>query len=221
MAEVSIGVKNGAGKVSIDTDQLPQEVYEAALIEGLKVLVHKGMSKLTKANIPDDEARKAEIFKVASENAIELCKKDESGAYAGKVKLDSRRASGPKVSGEVKTEAMRLARNLVKDEIKKAGMKVSHVAASEITTAAKQYLEAYPEILVKAAKNVEERKAAVTAEGAKKVDIKSIIKVDPKLVAAAEAKKAKAKKKDEPISATQAGQVQARSKPKASQPTAH
>lgn len=220
MAQVTIGIKNGAGSVSIETDDLPAQVYEAALIEGLKVLCHKGMSKLTKANLPDDEARKAEIARVAQANAAELVKKDADGNYVGSVKLDSRRASGPKVSGEVKTEAMRLARNLAKDEIKKAGIKVSHVAASEITAAAKMYLEAYPHLLETAKKNIEERKAATTAEGEKKVDIKSIIKIDPKLVAKAneknaKAKASKAKGEAEPISAAQAGQVQKRSKPTA------
>lgn len=223
MAQVTIGVKTGAGSVSINTDDLPLEVFEAAVVLGLKELVHKGMSKVTKANIPDDAARKAELLKIATENALELCKSEGEGEdrrYVGKVKLDNKRASGPKVSGAVKTEAMRLARNLVKDEIKKAGMKVSHVAASEITAAAKAYLEAYPDLLKKAEENVKEREAAVKAEGeTKKLDIKSIIKVDPKLVAKAAEKNAKAKAgKGETISAAQAGQVNKRQKPQA---TAH
>lgn len=60
--------------------------------------------------------------------------------------------------GEVKTEALRIARAMVKDELKRQGVKVSHVEASEITTAA-IYLINHDNIVKLAAREIRKRKA--------------------------------------------------------------
>lgn len=197
MAIMQIAVTKSKGSaVDIDTDKLPQEVYEEALRQGLKVLVNRGMSKITKAELGDEATVKAEALTKAQKNVDDI--------YAGKVKL-SGSAKATKVSGAVNTEAMRLARNLVKDEMKKAGIKISHVEASEITKAAKEVLngEQGPRIIEMATANIAERTLVPV-----KFDVKSI-PISDKKVKAAEAKKAK-----DQLSAKQAGMT-AKAKPKA------
>lgn len=195
-AEITFALKNGAGEVSVDTSKLPDDVYREALMQGIKVLAERAMSKITKAAYPDEAERKAAIHAKALVNIEDM--------YAGKTKITGQKAV--KVSGVVKTEAMRLARNLVKDAIKRANKKISHYKASEITTAAKALLEQSPEILATAEANLKAREAAPA-----KINVMSLIKEDPALVAKAEADNAK-KKANKPLSAKQAGKVQPRTK---------
>jgi UDP-N-acetylglucosamine enolpyruvyl transferase len=134
--------------------------------------------------------------------------------YSGNVKITGQ-AKAEKVTGKVMTEAMRLARNLVKDAMKANKIKISTVKASDITAAAKKFIEADPTIIESAKKNLAAREATPT-----KVDIMSLIHVDPALVAKAEAKAAAAKA-DKPLSAKQAGKVapRAKTKPPVTAPT--
>ena len=101
------------------------------------------------------------------------------------------------------TEARRIAKNIIKDMMKRDKIKVSHVPAAEITKAANALLAVRPELVTQAEQSLAERKAI-------KIDTAQFdigqIKIDPKLVAKAEADK-QAKKKDKPLSATQAGKV--------------
>lgn len=198
MAIVPIPITKGGASLDVDTDKLPQHVYEEALRLGLKDLLARGMSKITKADIPDEATRKAEAMLKAEENLKKV--------YAGEIRITGQKAAG-KVSGAVKTEAMRLARNIIKAEMKKVGIKVSHVAAKDITAAANQLLsEDDGGILKQAEENLKAR-----AEAPVKIDVKALIKTSPDLVAKAEARKAKAKAdKGETLSATQAGKVATR-----------
>jgi hypothetical protein len=194
---VTIALKNAAGNVEVDTAKLPDDVYREALMQGLKVIAERGMSKITKANIPDEETRRAEIKAKAEANVQDM--------YDGKVKITGAKTV-KKASGAVMTEAMRLARNLIKDAMKANKIKISTVKASEITKAAKAYIESNPSIIATAEKNLQEREQTPMT-----IDIKSLIHVDPELVAKAEAKAAKAKA-DKPLSKTQAGRVAPRAK---------
>jgi len=194
---ITFALKNGAGDISVETGNLPEDVYREALLQGLKVLCERGMSKLTKEAYPDEAERKAAIKAKAEGNVNDL--------YAGKVKLTGQ-AKVKKASGAVVTEAMRLARNLVKDAMKANKIKISTVKASEITKAAKALLEVDASIMATAEANLKAREATPV-----KIDIKSLIHVDPDLVAKDEAKKAKAKA-DKPLSAKQAGKVAPRAK---------
>jgi len=200
MAKLQIPVTKGKASVEIETDELSAEVYAEAMLQGLKVLVNRGMSKVTAKDISSDDDRKATAMKIAEEN-VEAIK-------AGKIKF-SGAAKTKKASGAVMTEARRIARNMVKDEMKRLGIKVSHVPASEITKAANAYIDADPAIL-------EQAEAAIADRGKVKVagvDLRAILVEDPKLVAAAEAKKAKPKDGGQ-LSAKQAG-LASKSKPKA------
>lgn len=194
---VTIALKNGAGSVDVDTGKLPDGVYREALMQGLKVIAERAMSKITKEAYPDEAQRKAAIKAKAEANVQDM--------YDGKTKI-SGEAKVKKASGAVMTEAMRLARNLVKDAMKANKIKISHVKASEITAAAKALLESDASILATAEANLKAREATPI-----KIDIKSLIHTDPTLVAKDEAKKAEAKA-SKPLSAKQAGKVAPRAK---------
>ncbi len=202
---LTIPVTKSKGSVEIDTSTLPDDVYREVLIQGLKVLANRGMSKITKASTKDE----AELKTLAQEQA----EKNVEAMKAGKIKF-SAGVKAKKASGKVMTEAMRLARGIVKDEIKRSGGKVSHYEASEITKAAKAYLEADPSILALAEKNLAERESVPVPTT---INLAELIKASPKLVAAAEAKKAEKK----PLSAKQAGMTAKRKKGDQTSATAH
>lgn len=194
---VTIALKNSAGNVEVDTARLPDDVYREALMQGLKIIAERGMSKLTKEAYPDETERKQAIKAKAEANVDDM--------YSGKVKITGA-AKVKKASGAVMTEAMRLARNLVKDAMKANKIKISTVKASEITKAAKALLDVDPSIITTAEANLAQREATPI-----KIDIASLIHVDPALVAKDEAKKAEAKA-NKPLSAKQAGKVAPRAK---------
>jgi len=194
---IQFALKNGAGDVEVDTALLPNEVYKEVLIQGLKAIAERNMSKLTKEAYPDEGQRKQAIHDRAMENVQAM--------YDGKIKITGA-AKVKKASGAVMTEAMLLARNLIKDAMKANKIKISTVKASEITKAAKAYIETNPGLIATAEANIKARE-----ETPMTLDIKSLIKVDPELVAKDEAKKAKAKA-DKPLSKAQAGKVAPRAK---------
>ncbi len=197
MANLQIPVTKSKGTVEIDTDNLPDAVYKEALLQGLKVLVNRGMSKITKDTYTTPEELTAAAQAKAEENVIAI--KEGNIKFSGGAKVK-------KASGAVMTEARRVARNLVKDAIKAAGMKVSHVEASEITKAANALIETDPTIIEMAKTNLEAREKVPVAAA-----IIAGIPISEKLVKASEARKAK-----DQLSAKQAGKV----KPRAKQPEA-
>ena len=205
MAKLSIPITKGKGTLEINTDDVsengdvPAEVYAEALLQGFKVLMNRGMSKITKELYSDPEELKTAAMAKAAEN-LELIR-------TGKIKFIGG-AKTAKLSGAVNTEAMRLARNLVKDEMKKSGIKISHVEASEITKAAKEVLASDngASIIEMAKANLADRSKVPVASS-----ILSSIKISDKKVAAANARKAK-----DQLSAKQAGKVKVRAKAHAS-----
>lgn len=199
-----IPIIKGKSTLEVQTDDIPLEVYSEIVLQGLKVVLNRGTSKVTKAQYPVAAELIAKALEVGAEQLAML--------YAGKTKITGVKVK--KASGAVMTEARRIARGLVKDAMKEQGIKVSHVEASEITKAANALLEADPSIVEQATANLAERSKKPIA-----IDIKALIQESPKLVAAAEAKKAKAKR-DKPLSAKQAG-LAAKRVAKPAQATAH
>lgn len=197
MATLSIPVtKAGNRKIEVDTAEIPDDMYTLVMEEGLKVILNKRMSKIMTKGLEGDALAEAQnaAFVVASENFDNL--------KAGKVRrgrAGATTADGKKVPGAVMTEARRLAKEVVKNEIRAAGMKISHVEASEITKAANALIAEDPSYIEQATVNIESR-----AQVKPKVDIKALIHESPKLVAAAE--KAKADRKLT-LSAKQAGKA--------------
>src|SRR5881394_2329678 len=87
---LTIPVTKSKGSVEIDTSTLPDDVYREVLIQGLKVLANRGMSKLTKASTKDEAELKA-LAQAQAEKNVEAMK-------AGKIKFSAgvkaKKASG-------------------------------------------------------------------------------------------------------------------------------
>lgn len=226
--ELAIPITKANAKIVVDTDALHAiddgVTYAAILAEGLKAFLNKNMSKILTKDLEGealDEARAAAMEK-AQENFAKLMRGEV------KTRKSAATADGKKVPGPVMTEARRLAKEVVKNEIRAAGMKVSHVEASEITRAANEliasdasYIEQATAIIAErkaktaqAIENEDERKAAAQA----RLTTIGGIKVSDKLVKKAEAEKAARKST---LSAKQASKVAPRRKPSAEAHAVH
>jgi hypothetical protein len=189
-----IQVTKAKQTLEVHSKDLPDHVYQYALELGLKTLLNRGQTTITKASIPNEDQRQAAALAKAEETLEAM--------YAGKIRIVGG-AKADKVPREVTTEAMRVARNVVKDELKKNNIKISHVEASEITKAAKALLAADPSYLDNAREEIERRARTKVA-----IDVKALVPVSQKRVAAEKAKKA-----EKVLSAAKAGQVATRNRP--------
>lgn len=202
-AEVStslmVPVTKAKGMIEVNTGMLPEHVYREIIIQGTKVLLNRGMTKLTKEAYPDPDLLKAAAMEKAEETLQNM--------YDGKIRIMGG-AKSDKVPREVMTEARRIARALVKDGLKRAGVKISYVESSEITKAANVLLADQPQILEQAKEEVERRQKAASKV---QIDVKSI-PISEKRKAAAEAVAAQ-KKADKTISAAKTGKIATRARP--------
>lgn len=195
---LNIPITKGKTTLEVNLDSIPDDVYQEILLQGLKVLLNRGTSKVTKETYPDAEQMKARAMEVATAQL--------EAVMTSKIKFTGgKKKSG--ATGAVMTEARRLAKALVKDELKRAGIKISHVEASEITKAANLYLESEKgaALVEKAKQNLAEREKVSIGDT---LDVSKVIHISPELVAKAEAKKAKSGT----LSAKQAGKVKTRAK---------
>lgn len=208
MGIMKVEVTKAKATLEIDTKDLPDAVYQEALRQGLKVLLNRGMTKITKETYPA-----AEELKAAALAKAELTVEDMK---AGKIRIVG--GGKDKVSGAVKTEAMKIARALVKDELKRQKIKVSYVEAKEISAAAEGVIRANPQIMEMAKANVEARvkEAESLKAGLAQIVTPGMINTQKKAKADATAAAEKAKAK-EALSATQAG-ITAVRPPKAGKP---
>ena len=210
MAILNIPItKAGNRPIEVDPDTLPDAMYRLALEEGLKVLLNKGMTKILTAKLEGEELETAQ--EAAYSKGLENLEAVKSGTLT-KGRAAVKGKDGKKIPAAILTEARRLAKEVAKNEIRAAGMKISHVPASEITKAANAFIAADPYYLEQAAKNIEERAAKKTS-----VDIAALVHESPKLVEAS--LKAAAERKAA-SSAKQAGKPKAAPK-KGSQIAAH
>jgi hypothetical protein len=202
-------LKGGAGEITVNISQLPDETYQAIIAKGLEVFFAsanggtKAIAGVTKLEGAELAARQKEIVAAATKTKEQL----EAGIVPG--------AKREKASGAVNTEAMRLAKNMVKDLIRNSGQKIGAYSAKEHTAAAKVVLERNPQLLKLAAKNIADR--ATEAKGSKALDLKGLfgakaesdeVKAKPKV-----APKRTAKGDKPPLSAKQAGMVAPKQKP--------
>ena len=194
---LNVPITKGKTTLAVVLDEIPDDVYQEILLQGLKVLLNRGMSKVTKETYPNSEEMKAKAVEVAQAQ-LELVKTSKIKFTGGKKKSGA--------TGAVMTEARRLAKALVKDELKREGIKISHVEASEITKYANAFLESEggAALIEKAKANLAEREAIAAGTV---VSVKGI-HISEKLVAAAEAKKSS----KGTLSAKQAGKVAKRAK---------
>lgn len=185
----------------------PADVYREIIFQGLKQVINRGFSvqeSAKKMSEAEQAKHNATLLKIAEEN-MEKYRKGEIRVSGGKAKTKG-------LARAIMTEATRLAKVIVKDGIKRAGkVKVSHVAAREITALAKQYLETEA-----GAELIEE--ATATVKGREKAEAKVLtgidlsgIKADPKLVAKSKEKNKKPAKEG----------VVAKAKPATAQHAAH
>ena len=195
---LNIPITKGKTTLQVNVDDIPDDVYTEVIMQGLKVLLNRGMSKVTKETYPKPEEMKAKALEVA-EAQLELVKTSKIKFTGGKKKSGA--------TGAVMTEARRLAKALVKDELKRAGIKISHVEASEITKAANLYLESEngAALVEKAKANLAEREKVSIGDT---IDVTKVIAISPELVAKANAKKAK----DGTLSKTPAGKVKTKAR---------
>lgn len=208
MAVLSVPIPKGGGAtIDVDVDAIPQEAFSAIVLAGLEALLGKRMSKITGlTKLEGEDLAKAHeaAGKIAAENLSNIMA-NKVAAKRGKAKADG-------VSREVKTEATRLAKAVVKDQIRAAGMKISHVAAKDITAAANELIANDPSYIETAKVNIEARSHITPA-----IDIKSLISESPALVAKAQAKSDA--NKAEGLSAKQAGKVKPAKRKEANVPT--
>ena len=206
MAILKVPVSKAGASLDVDVDKIPQDAFAIVVLEGLKVLLAKKMSKITVAKLEGEDLAKAQAA------ALEVAKGNLSDIMEDKVKSGRSGSSKTKgVPGAVMTEARRLAKAVVKDQIRAAKIKISTVPASDITAAANELIASDDSYVIQAKANLEARATVKPT-----IDITKLIQPDPKLVAKAEAKKAEAKK-NAPLSAKQAGKVAPRAKPAADQ----
>lgn len=165
--------------LDVEFDELPGDVQQYIVEQGLSKLLNSATAKVTKANEPDETK--------LAEQALGLANKKLDSLKAGSFKRTTK--SDGKVPGVVMTEARRLAKNIVKAGIKAAGQRISDYEAKAITEAANAYLAQHPE-LIETAKASIEASSSVTSAAA--VDIAGI-PISAEKVAKNEEKKAKAK----------------------------
>lgn len=179
--------------------QIPPEMWEIVVMEGLKVTLNARMSKVgavTKLQGAELEKAQASAMAIATENHTRMM----TGNLKAKGKAGKSSSDIPR---EVQTEARRQAREVVRNEIRRAGGKISQYAAKDITAAADQLIASDPSYVEKARAALEARANLTSA-----IDISAIVKADPKkLLKAAEAKANK------PLSKTQSSIVAPRKKP--------
>lgn len=133
--------------VEVCWDDLPNDVCKEIMLQGMKTLLNRGMSKITDAK-KDAGAREA---------AMEQAKTNLTNLYEGKIRMSA--GVRTKITGAVKTEAMRLARIIIKDQLKSLGKKVSLIKAKDISEAATKFLESErgEEVWTRAKANLEAR----------------------------------------------------------------
>ena len=195
-----------AGKdahLTVDVSLLSEDMYALCLAEGLKAILNSRMSKVGPVTKLEKEGKLEELatnrdlaLKIAQDNLTKL--------LAGDIKAKSKAAKSD-LPREVQTEARRIAREIVKNQIRAAGGKPSHYAAKDITLAADEFIKADASIVTKARENLANREGIKPA-----VDLSSLIKESPQLVAKAKAKSEANKAPG--LSAKQAGMVPTRKK---------
>ena len=200
MAIIQVPIVKGKGVVEFDTDALPEAVFAEAILQGLKTLVNRGMSKITVKDLGSSAEVEKEAMICAMQNHAKI--------MVGDVKLSGKaKAATAKMDKAVLTEALRIARDRVRDALKAAGKKLYAIKAADITSAAKDLINIDPSI-------IEAAQAAIKArnETPVSIDLSALIgavREDGAKIAKAEAEKV-AKKADKPLSAAQAGKVKGR-----------
>ena len=197
-----VEIAKAAAVYNIDSSKLSDELYREVVRLGLKAMMERGLAKNTKNNTSSAEDLAA---KHQGPVGRELLAALLDGSYAhGEERRRSRpcrRKSAPKRC------ALRRTRQGQDQGLEAEDFDFK--LPSDITAAAKQVLEAMPQIVDQAKANIAARG---TVDGVATLDISKLIHADEKQVAKVEKEKAE-RKADRQLSAKQAGKVKPRSKP--------
>ena len=182
----------------VESGKLAEYVYVNSLMEGITKNVNRGMSGIKQENYKTLQEFQQAVVNKARQNVEAM--------YAGTLVIrGSAKSKGDGVPTEVKTLARNMARAIVKAEAKKKGYKVSLIKSSVITQHANALLAARPELLEKAAAQIEaERQAAEEGGG---IDFGDNPEDEGLRQKAAAAKSAKQ------LSAAKAGKIAGRGRP--------
>lgn len=206
--------------IPVDVNTIPLgEGWNEVVRLGLEAVANARMSKVgavTKMTGADLEKANAAALQIANENLEALKTGNLKPKGKGKGVASNIPGDTPAARRELQTEARRIGRELVKNEIRKAGLKPSHVAASEITKAADAMIAQDPSIIAQAQANIASR-GNLTSE----IDLGKFVDIGKAKAKGEEAKaKTAATKAAAPLSKTQAGIV-AKRKPQAAVGAVH
>lgn len=197
MATLYVPITKAKGKIAIESDDIPIDMYQLALLEGLKVLLNRGMTGAGFATAKLD----GQALVDAQAACMAKAEKNLADLKASKL-TKGRTAGATKTSAPVRAEAMRLARLVIRDEIRSAGMIPSRVESKVITEAAKQLVESDESYIKQAAANLETKPVVASA-----INLSALgVHESDKLRAKAEADKAE-RAANKQLSAKQAGKV--------------
>lgn len=189
-------VKAKGEYLELDTDILPIHVYKEIMIQGAKVVLNRGQTKITKAAFPDPQDLRDAAMAKAQETLEAM--------YQGKIRVMGGSKSD-KVPREVMTLARQMAKQIVKQQIKDAGMRIGSFETKDITAAANAMLIATPAIVEQARADLENRnKLKITG-----FDVTSLKK------SAKKEQELERKKAEKVLSAAKMGQVAQRGRPPA------
>lgn len=179
------------GAIKVETGKIENLDYTRVFMEGLKVVLAKGLGKVTKTTHPDEDARAAAATEIVEANLQAL--------YDGTYKWGRQTGAGKsKVPGEVMKIARDMARADVKTALKAKGKKLSAIKSAVITKLANDAIASDPSYVAEATKAYEAQKAKTI-----RIDV-SNVKEDPDLLNAIETRKKAAKSQ---LSAAQAGRT--------------
>lgn len=223
-SDYTVPVKGG-GKIELEKGfitALPDHVYKAVIIAGMKDLLNRGMTKIGPLKVDATKGHDEATVAATAVAAMAVAEKNLANLKDGKLpRMAGVKAPKTGVSGEVMTEARRLARLLIKDEIKATGAKISHYSAKDISEAANAYLagDDGPAMIAKAQANVDARGEAVASKPTPTIaELEARLGISVSATKVAAAEKEKAKKAEQKaaggnvLSAAKAGTLKTRSK---------
>jgi hypothetical protein len=184
MTILSIPIVKAKGQfVSVDTEAVPEAVYQYCLELGLKSLINRGVSNHKQENFPTLAEFETE--------SVAIAMRQYDAMVAGKTRIVGSKKT--KEAGAAwMVEALRIAKISAKEQVKATGkIAVSKVKAAEWTKLAKAMIDADPEHWERVAMDSLSRSATAPVKG---LDLLSMVQEDPELVRKAEKKKADSKK---------------------------
>lgn len=157
---LTVPVTKGNGTIEVDTALLPQAMYEAALLIGLKHMVNMSMSKITGLKTMSE----TELAK-AQRDAMAIAEKNLSKIMDGTLKVPGVKAkSDGKTPKAILDEARRMAKAKVKALLKEKGYVLKTIPAKELTAAANAFVNANPSILKDAEAAINARNAVSASD---------------------------------------------------------